>query len=208
MRATKTNTDLRQEQIAEAAMEMIASGGLSSLSMAGIAERVGIVPSALYRHYRGKEAVLDAVLNLLRSRMLANVEAVRGEATDALERLRLLLIRHLTLVVETPAFLHVIFAHFAQADHQERWSALRDTMGSYLQEVALIVEQGQQEGDIRSDIPSRTAAVMFIGLVLPAAMLHRLSMDGFDPKSHLTAAWPVFLQGLVQRSEAPLGDET
>ena len=210
MRAAKTNTEVRQEQIAEAAMEMIAAGGLTAVSIAGIAERVGIVPSAVYRHYKGKEAVLDAVLDLLRSRMLANVEAVRTGTPDALERLRSLLVRHMTMLAATPAFTHVVFAHFSQADHPERWSGLHDTMCSYLHEVAQIVAQGQQEGAIRNDIPPRTAAVIFIGLVLPAAMLYRLSGGGFDPTTHVDAAWPVFMRGLTADSadRVPCADIT
>jgi len=197
MRAAKTNTDVRQEQIAEAAMDMIAAGGLTALSVAGVAERVGIVPSAVYRHYKGKEAVLDAVLDLLRSRMLANVEAVRAETPNALDRLRSLLVRHMTMLVENPAFPHVVFAHFSQADHAERWSGLHETMCAYLQQIARIVEQGQQDGMIRNEIPPRTAAVMFIGLVLPAAMLYRLSGGEFSPKAHVEAAWPVFMRGVT-----------
>ncbi|MBN2450666.1 MAG: TetR/AcrR family transcriptional regulator [Lentisphaeria bacterium] len=197
MRAVKTETDIRRDQIAEAAMELIGAGGLSSLSIAGIGERVGIVPSAVYRHYKGKDAVLDAVLQLLRARMLAHVEAVRGETPGALLRLRLLLVRHMTMLVEHPAFSHVVFAHFSHAGHAARWSGLHDTMCAYLKEIARIVEEGQHEGAIRSDIPSRTAAVMFIGLVLPAAMLHRLSGGDFDASAHVDAAWPVFLRGLA-----------
>ncbi len=197
MRAEKTNTEVRQEQIAEAAMEMIAEGGLAALSIAGIAARVGIVPSAVYRHYQGKEAVLDAVLELLRSQMLANVKAACAETPEALDRLRSLLVRHMTMLVETPAFPHVVFAHFSQADHAGRWSGLHETMCAYLQEIARIFEQGQHEGGIRNEIPSHTAALMFIGLVLPAAMLYRLSGGEFSPKAHVDAAWPVFVRGLT-----------
>ncbi len=199
MRATKTNTGIRREQIAEAAMEMISAEGFGALSIAGVAQRVGIVPSAVYRHYSGKEAVLDAVLELLRSRMLANVETVRSETPDALERLHSLLIRHMAMLATTPAFAHVVFAHFAQADHPERWSGLHDTMCAYLQEIARIVEQGQGEGAFRRDLLPRTTAVMFIGLVFPAAMLHRLSGGAFDPEAHVDAAWPVFVRGLTAK---------
>lgn len=197
MRAAKTNTDVRQEQIAEAAMEMIAEGGLTALSIAGVAGRVGIVPSAVYRHYKGKEAVLDAVLDLLRSRLLENVAVVRAEETGSLERLRVLFARHMNMLAENPAFPHVVFAHFSQADNAERWSGLYETMCAYLQEIIRIVEGGQAEGDIRPEIPPRTAAVMFIGLVLPGAMLHRLSGGEFDPKAHVDAAWPVFVRGVT-----------
>ena len=197
MRAAKTNTDVRQEQIAEAAMEMIAEGGLTALSIAGVAERVGIVPSAVYRHYKGKEAVLDAVLGLLRSRLLANAAAARAEETGSLERLRALFSRHMSMLAENPAFPHVVFAHFSQADNVERWSGLHDTMCAYMQEIIRIVEEGQADGEIRPEIPPRTAAVMFIGLVLPGAMLHRLSGGDFDSAGHVDAAWPVFMRGLT-----------
>jgi hypothetical protein len=129
--------------------------------------------------------------------MLANVEAVCCETSDALQRLRLLLVRHMAMLVDNPAYTHVIFAHFSEAGHADRWSGLRDTMCSYLQEVAGIVEQGQRDGVIRPDIAPLTAAVVFIGLVLPAAMLRRLSADDFDPEAHLLAAWPVYMRGLT-----------
>lgn len=198
-RAAKTKTDIRQEQIASAALELIGAGGLSSLSIAAIAERVGIVPSAVYRHYKKKEEVLDAVLELLRSRLLANAEAVRAETPDALERLRLLLVRHMTMLIDNPAFPHVIFAHFSHDDDELRRAALRNTMHAYLDEVTRIIEQGQAAGAIRGDIPPRTAAVMFIGLILPAAMLHRLSGGEFDAAGHVDTAWPVFLRGVEEK---------
>lgn len=196
MRAAKVNTELRQEQIIEAAMSLIVSAGLSGLSIAGIAARVGIVPSAIYRHYAGKEAVLDAVLEHLRLRMLGNVKAVRSETADALERLRLLLVRHIKMLVGTPALTPIIFGHFSLATNLERWSGLRGTVNSYLSEVAQIIEQGQVDGTICPEIAASTAAVMFIGLIFPAAMLHRLSGGDFDPMEQVKAAWPVFRRGL------------
>jgi len=198
MRAQKTGTDVRKEQIAQAAMELISEDGLSSLSIAGIADRVGIVPSAVYRHYTGKDAVHDAVLELLRRRMLENVAAVCAETPDALQRLHMLLKRHMAMLVENPVFPHVVFAYFSYADHAEGWSKLNTTMCAYIHEIEQIVEQGQREGTLRADIPSRTAAIMFIGLVLPAAMLHRISDDGFDPLAHIEAAWPAYMRGLAE----------
>ena len=197
MRAAKINTELRQEQIIEAAMSLIVSEGFSNLSIAGIAARVGIVPSALYRHYPSKEAVLGAVLEHLRLRMLGNVKAVCLESPLALERLRLLLVRHMSMLVGTPALTPIVFAHFSQAANVERWSGLRDTVYAYLQEVARIIEQGQADGTICSEISSSTAAMMFIGLIFPAVMLHKLSGGDFDPMQQINAAWPVFRRGLT-----------
>ena len=43
--AKKLGTEIRQEQIAEAALELVASQGVRRLSVAAVARRVGLVPS-------------------------------------------------------------------------------------------------------------------------------------------------------------------
>jgi AcrR family transcriptional regulator len=198
MRAPKEITVVRQEQIAEAAMQLIAAHGLAGLSIAAIAQQVGIVPSAVYRHFPGKEAVLDAVLDLLQARMKQNVEIVCAESDSALERLHSLLTRHLTMLVENRAFPYLIFSHLSEADHSERRKRLESTMHGFLAQIAAIVRQGQQKGEIRSDLSPKTVAVMFVGMVLPAAVLFRLSGGKFDPIDHLNQAWPPFVRGITE----------
>ena len=97
-RAAKTRTAIRQEQIAQAALALVARDGLKTLNIASLAKEVGVVPSAIYRHYRGKDAVLEVVLDLISQRLLENVEVVRRETPDPLERLHRLLERHVQLV--------------------------------------------------------------------------------------------------------------
>lgn len=65
MRARKVKTEIRQDQIARAALSIVVSQGLEKLNVAAVAEKVGIVPSGIYRHFKGKEAVLDAVLDFI-----------------------------------------------------------------------------------------------------------------------------------------------
>lgn len=197
MRAKKTDTKIRRLQITKAAMALISEGGVGNLNIAGIAERVSIVPSAVYRHFKNKEEILSAVLELLRKQLLSNVEKVEFEASGVFPRLRLLLELHADLLKHNPVFPHIVFAHFSQSDHVKRLSSLNSTICAYLQGIARIVEKGQQEGKIRSDIPPRNVAIMFLGLILPVAMLHRLSGDKFDLLKHLDVAWLVFMKGLT-----------
>ena len=77
MAESKLDTQVRREQIAEAALSLVASQGVRRLSIASIARRVGLVPSGIYRHFKNKGEVLDAVLDLVEKRLHANVEAAR-----------------------------------------------------------------------------------------------------------------------------------
>ncbi len=63
--ARKLGTEIRKQQIAQAALSLVASHGLKGLNIAGIAGQVGLAPSAVYRHHvcliRGKGPVDQAL---------------------------------------------------------------------------------------------------------------------------------------------------
>ena len=117
MAESKLDTQVRREQIAEAALSLVASQGVRRLSIAAIARRVGLVPSGIYRHFKNKGEVLDAVLDLVETRLHANVEAARAEAAGPLECLHGMLVRHVQFIREGRAVPRIIFSDEAFGDH-------------------------------------------------------------------------------------------
>ena len=194
MRAQKAKTEARQEQIIEAALELIGAEGVNALSIAGIAERVGIVPSALYRHFKSKDDVLDAVLKSLKTRLLGNVSIVRKETPGALPRLKSLLMRHARMLSENRAIPLVVFSDGIYTGHPERKAKVAAIITSYLSKIQKIVEEGIQDGSIRENVVSTTASVMFLGLILPAAVILNVSEGNFDMNAHVENAWPAFVR--------------
>ena len=196
MALEKLNSEVRQEQYAQAALGLIAAEGLKSLSVARVARRVGLVPSALYRHYPGKDALLHAVIGLIRRRLHANVAGVLEQTPDALERLRRLLMAHVRVIRENEGILRVMFSDELHNGHPERKAQVWEMVAGYLKRVAEIVADGQREGRIRADVDPDSAAVMFLGLIQPAAILWNLSGGKFDVTRHAQKAWPVFCSAL------------
>jgi len=199
MSLEKLNSKVRQEQYARAALGLIAAEGLKSLSVGRVARRVGLVPSALYRHYPGKDALLLAVIGLIRARLHENVDTVLEETPDALERLRRLLTAHVRIIRENEGVLRVIFSDELHSGRQERKAQVWEMVSGYLTRVADIVAQGRRRGEIRGDIDPDTASVMFLGLIQPAAILWNLSGGRFDVTRHVQKAWPAFRSALVPR---------
>jgi AcrR family transcriptional regulator len=193
----KLDTEVRREQLAQAALALIAAHGLNRLSVARVARRVGLVPSAIYRHFSGKDALLDAVIALIRERMHRNVEAVMAQAPDALDRLRRLLLAHVRMIRENEGILRLVFSDELHRGQPERKARVYEMVGSYLKKVAAIISQGQHEGSIRKDLDSATAAVMFLGLIQPAAILWHLSGGDFDVTKQVAKAWPYFLSAIT-----------
>jgi AcrR family transcriptional regulator len=194
--ALKLDSEIRQEQIARAALAVVAEQGVRRLSIASVARRVGIVPSALYRHFKSKDAIIDTVLGLVRERLLENVRAVTVAASDPFEQLRLLLARHLQFITENQALPRVVFSEQVYEGRPGRRRAMFRTIQAYLDEVAAIVKRGQADGRIQKDLDPATVAVMFLGLIQPAAILWHMSDGEFDVTQHAERAWKTFVAAI------------
>jgi AcrR family transcriptional regulator len=157
--------------------------------MADIARRVGLVPSAIYRHFRGKDEVLDAVLDLIGRLLLGNVQAVQGEGGKHLERLRRLLMRHVRFVRENRAIPRIVFSDEITSRNPARKARAHGIIRAFLDRVAGMARAGQEEGEIRSDLDPETVALLLLGIVQPGAILWHLSDGGFDVTKHAERAW-------------------
>ncbi|MCC6821122.1 MAG: TetR/AcrR family transcriptional regulator [Verrucomicrobia subdivision 3 bacterium] len=195
MKNEKMKTEVRREQIATAALQLIARRGVRGLSIAGIARQVGLVPSAIYRHFDGKDHVLDLVLDQIRQRLLDNVQA---ETSDSVEALRRLLFRHIKLIRESEAIPMLVFSDQVYSGRPERKARMQRIIQDYLEQVGKVVQRGQKEKALRADLDPAVAAVMFLGLVQPAAILWHLSEGAFDVTKHTEKAWQVFRRAIVR----------
>jgi AcrR family transcriptional regulator len=196
MAIEKLDTQIRQEQIAEAALSLVGSQGMKNLSIAGVARRVGLVPSGIYRHFRSKDEVLEAALDLIGSRLLNNVVTASRKTSDRLECLKLLLMGHVRLIRENEAIPRLVFSDEVYGGHPARKAKMHGIITRYLAEVAKIVREGQQSGQIRSDVDPDMISVMFLGLIQPGAILWHLSGEKFDVTKHAERAWKVLREAL------------
>jgi AcrR family transcriptional regulator len=167
--------DIRQEQIIHAALRVVASHGLKGLTIQRVAREVGLALSAIYRHFQSKDDVLNAILALIQDRLLGNVRAVAAEAADPLDRLQRLLRRQLQLIRETPAIPRIVFSEEVFHGHPEGQATVYRIIRGYLGRIADLMQQGQQAGCIRPDVQPDLLALLFLGLIQPAAFLWHIS---------------------------------
>jgi AcrR family transcriptional regulator len=187
----KLGTEIRKEQIAEAALKLVSSHGLSRLSVAAVARRVGLVPSGIYRHFKSKDDILAAVLDLIERRLVENVRHALEESSDPLERLHGVLVRHIRFIREGRAVPRIVFADETFTDHPERRQRVHQLLQAYLGRVSEIIRDGQARGQIRCELDPDTTALMVLGIVMPAGILWHLSDGGFDVTRHAERAWQI-----------------
>ncbi len=192
----KLDTRVRQEQIAQAALHLIAKQGLKRLSIASVARRIGLVPSAIYRHFENKDQMLDAAIDHIGEMLLANVRIVCEETAGPVERLHRLLMRHIRLIRENLGIPRVVLSEEVYNGHPVRKAKVYAMISKYLDRVATIVREGQEQNRIRRDVDPKTVALMFLGLVQPVAILWHMSDGKLEVTRHTEKAWKVFSEAI------------
>jgi AcrR family transcriptional regulator len=202
MAEEKLDTQIRREQIAEAAMGLIADRGLRKLSVAAVARRVGLVPSGIYRHFKSKDDIIDAVLDRIEQRLLENVKAACAENDDPLECLKDVLLRHVRFIREGRAIPRMIFSDEVHVGNPNRKQRVFQIFTRYIGAVGEIVRQGQSKGRIRPELDVRTVTMLLFGIVVPAGILWHLTDGGFDVTQHALKAWQVYLSAITNNAKA------
>ncbi len=78
------STETRRQQIAEAALHVLAEEGVGGFTTRSIAARVGITDGTLFRHFPNKQAIVIAAMELLEQGMLVDLD-LEGEPVERLE---------------------------------------------------------------------------------------------------------------------------
>ena len=196
MAAKNVETQMRQEQIAQATLEEIVANGLAKVSVAAVARRVGVVPSALYRHFKSKDEVLDATMEMILGRLLKNVDAVLAESGTPLGHLKQLLDRHVGMIRANRGAPQMLLSQDFYAQRPDRRRRVYEGIQAYLARVAEVICEAQRCGQVDPQIDAQAVSVMFLGLIQPPAILWHMSNGAFDVDRQTSHAWTLFLKAI------------
>ncbi|MDP7673391.1 MAG: TetR/AcrR family transcriptional regulator [Dehalococcoidia bacterium] len=196
--ATRTRLDhqTRQHQIVEAARELIATGGVDSLTIRGLASRVGVTEAAIYRHVASKEEVMLLLLQEVQESLFQAISRATRSDRHALERLEHMLQLHVSYVELRQGISFVVIAQAAQFEEPRVRSAGRRLVEKYLSLVSEIITQGIERGEIDKTVSPDAAAMIFFGMIQSA-----VTRWLFDPSTHplsenAVAMWVLFRTSL------------
>ncbi len=195
MAVEKMQRAVRRDQIAEAALEVISRHGTAKLNVGAVARRIGIVPSAVYRHFRSKDEILSAAIARMGERLLENVDRAAREGGSR-GRLHKLLRLHVATIRDGYAGPRIIFAEGIDGGGVSHRMEMYHIIRRYLDRVAGIVRRGQLQGDLREDLDPGATAVHFLGLIQPAATLWYLSAGKFDVAGASERAFAQFIEAI------------
>ena len=193
---TRLDHQTRQQQIINAARDLIASGGIDALTVRGIASLVGVTEAAIYRHVASKEEVLLLLIQEVEQSLFQAISDATRSDRHALEQLEHMLELHVSYVELRQGISFVVIAEAAQFEEPRVRAAGRRLVEKYLALVSEIICQGVERDEIARTVSPGAAAMIFFGMI-QAAVTRWL----FDPSSHplsenAASLWQLFRAAL------------
>ena len=192
MALEKLDTEVRKEQIVEAALSLIATHGVRGLSMGSLARRVGLVPSALYRHFGSKQEIMQSAVQLVAQKAKQNLQEVKTLTPNSLERLELLVGWITRMIRELQAMPRIVFSEGMSSGHPWAKQQAYEMLTGVLKGIEEIICEGQEKGEIRQDLEAKSLAVMFWGMTPASVILWHMSDGQFDVTRQAGKSWELF----------------
>lgn len=196
--AKRMTTTIRREQIAEAALALVAEQGVGAFTARNVAQAIGVTAPALYRHFPGGKAdILASILDLLDEVKFEGLRKAMEEEGPTLVKLRRCYDLHISVVERYRALPNLVLSDALWDDAPQLRERLFASHRRQRELTSAIIAQGQARNEIRTDISPDQIFVQFLGSFLTIAILYSRDGTMIDPKTQAEASWRIFIQGVA-----------
>lgn len=177
-RVTSETRENTREKLLEAAADEFAEHGLAGANINRISTGAGFAKGTVYNYFPSKEALFLAVVHEACDRAVR--DARDDPAASTRERLHALIASDMAWVRRHPAFARV-FLRVALSFDPDFLPRLLEAAGPFLEQVARILSDGVERGEVRSDVPVDELTLWFIGLDDLALAQHFATAGSWPP---------------------------
>lgn len=183
------NFSERQQQIINAAIELIAEKGIQQLTIKNLSKKIGVVEGAIYRHFDSKINIILGILSVFKQSKNGVMDILNAELKSPLHQLQTLFIERFKYFTKNPAIAAVIFSEEIFQNEKQLSVAVFAIMNESQQVIHKLIEKGQESGQIRPDILPEQLSLIITGAIRLIVTKWRLSGFAFDLEKDGLQLW-------------------
>jgi AcrR family transcriptional regulator len=160
----RETTDIRQEQIKKAVLEIIADEGLHNISTRNLAKKIGLTEGAIFRHFQTKRDIIKGIMDDVENDLIGSLRHIVLKADKAEDKLFNYLCRNVKYLKENRGITILLFTEATHLGDKQLKEKLNQILTEQKQFIIKIVKEGIAEGVWDKNINAEDVAVIYMGI--------------------------------------------
>ena len=191
------SADERRAATVEAVVELAANGNPGDITTTAIARHMGVTQGALFKHFPNKEAILEAVMQWVASKLLTRIDRAIAAAPTPSAALEAVFMTHVQFAVQHPGVPRMLFGELQRTENSAPKRLAQTLIRQYAERLHALVQQAQAQGSVAADIDVQATALLFIGSVQGLVMQALLAGDVRQMQQQAPAVYALFARALA-----------
>jgi AcrR family transcriptional regulator len=193
------STEIRQQQIVDAARKVIIKYGSEHVTIKRIAKEVGISEAAVYRHYKSKRDILSFLVDNIGDLLVEDITkaAISGSSTR-MQLLDNVIKSQLSTIEQRRGISFQVIAEIISLGDKNLNKKVSQVIGVYIGHLKALLAEGVKSGEIRQDIDLEAAATLLFSAIQGVVNVWALNNYNFDPQEKYASIWDVLRKGIIK----------
>jgi AcrR family transcriptional regulator len=200
MATKRKKTELRQQQILEAAAKLIFKYGCEHLTVKRIAAAVGISEAAVYRHFTSKKSILSFLLHRLEEIIIREITPESaGPGLVTIDAIAKVIGNHFSAIDLRKGFSFHVIAEIISIGDRKLNKQASQAIGKYISRLNELLADGVRDGAVRRDIDLDASATLLFALIQGLVNIWALSGCSFKLTEKYESLWRVYREAIAYR---------
>ncbi len=193
---SRETTDIRQEQIKKAVLEIIADEGLHNMSTRNLAKKIGLTEGAIFRHFPTKRDIIKGIMDDVTNDLINSLRNIALSPVKAENKLFNYLCRNVKYLKENRGITILLFSEAAHLGDKELKEKLNQILSEQKQFIIKIVKDGISEGVWNKNINPEDVAIIYMGIPITFNIEMVLNKTGLNADNFCKRMFTLILKAL------------
>lgn len=172
----RQKTEIRQEQIKLAVLDIIYKDGLKNLSTRNLADRIGMSEGTIFRHFKTKQDIILSITKDVQNDFIGNLRKIANSSLEPRERLDKLLCSTVTYLTQNKGITMLLFSEATQKNDEQLKRSLQNIFNNQKNLASKIILDGIALGIWNESSDVEQIAMLYMGI--PVALNIELVFGG------------------------------
>ena len=172
----RQNTDLRQEQIKQAVLDIIYTDGLKNLSTRNLANRIGMSEGAIFRHFPTKQDIILSIIKDVQTDFIGQLRKIANSHMEPEVRLEKFVCETVNYLTKNKGITMLLFSEASHNNDVSMKSSLQQIFNNQKKLVSKIFLDGIAAGTWDESVPVESLAMLYMGI--PVSLNIELILSG------------------------------